>query len=284
MSNRKTSESQPGDVTREQLDAVLSALDSAEQRLASMERQLQHTERLATMGTLVGSVAHEFNNILTPIMSYAQLALSEPGDAELTRKALERAYQGAERAARVASTMLGFSRNADEPSACLVDDALEVALETARLDTKHERITLEQEIAGSLCAGIAGLSLQQVLINLLLNARHAIVPEGGTIRVVGERSTWNIEGEDRPTVVLRVSDTGCGIDDDTLATLFTPYQTGPTRSGSGLGLSICKRLVERSGGRISVETMVGEGSTFVIELPEGDSSLLKRPISGASAA
>ncbi len=273
--------------TRVELDRVLEALERTEARLHAMERQLAQAERLATLGTLVGAVAHEFNNLLTPVMSYAQLALSDPTDTDLARKALERAYKGAERAARMSATMLGFGRDSDEPQACMVAESVAIAIETARMDALHEPLELQIDVETDLCAGIACLSLQQVLVNLLLNARHAITPGPGTIRVVGACSTWNIDGGVEDCCTIAVTDTGCGIDAHTLETLFTPYQSGPTRNGkrgTGLGLSICKRLIESVGGSIDVQSEMGHGTTFTLHLPLGDAALLAREPAKTSAA
>jgi len=274
-------------ITKSELERIVAALERAEERIASLEHELAHAERLATLGTLVGAVAHEFNNILTPVMSYAQLALSAPEDGALTQKALDRAYRGAERAARVSSTMLGFSRNSEEPSACLVTEALDAAIETARLDAYHERVELVREVPDDLCAGIACLALQQVLINLLLNARRALGSNGGTITVRAERSTWNADADESGGVHLHLIDDGCGIDDKTQRTLFTPFKSAvPNRAtrGTGLGLAICKRLIESAGGRIGVASQVGVGTTFTIDLPEGDASLVRRATADTSAA
>ncbi|GAB4516728.1 MAG: ATP-binding protein [Phycisphaerales bacterium] len=287
MPQQDSTQPQDAGVSRAELDRVLAALERAESRLESMELQLNQAERLATLGTLVGAVAHEFNNLLTPIMSYAQLALSAPDDAELTRKALERAYKGAERAARVSATMLGFGRAGNEPSACMVRETLHEAIETARLEAAHERIELVVDVPEDLCAGMACLSLQQVLVNLLLNARRAIGNGGGTITVRASRSTWNHSDHEDACCVIEVGDTGCGIDDDTMATLFTPYQPGPVRNherGTGLGLSICKRLVDSAGGRIDVESEVGAGTVFRVTLPIGEPSSLKHASASTSAA
>ena len=271
----------------DELEHVLVALEKAEERLAMMERQLAHAERLATLGTLVGGVAHEFNNLLTPVMSYAQLALSDPSDTELTKKALERAYRGAERAARVASSMLGFGRSGHEPEVCRVRDAMDAALETARLEATHERIALITDVPDDLYAGLACLSLQQVFVNLFLNARHAIRPEAGTISVSAQRSTWNTDDSEAPCCKITVADSGCGIEPEILSTLFTPYQTGPERNGTpgtGLGLSICERLVRGVGGQINVQSTIGKGTKFTILLPLGDATQAEQAHTGTSAA
>ena len=292
MSGRESSPTGERAVPNEELDRVLRALDLAEERLRDMERQLEQAERLATMGTLVGVVAHEFNNLLTPIMSYAQLAMSAPADEQLTRKALERAYKGAERASRVASSMLGFGKGIDEPAACLVREALREAVDTTRLNARHEHIELTVDIEDGLCAAITPLSLQQVFVNLLLNARKAMGQERGGITVEGRRSTWNTD--DRPTHALHddksceviVRDTGPGIPADIMRTLFTPYRSGDRRrpGGTGLGLTICKRLIESAHGTISVVSTPGEGAAITITLPAGATSLLETREHPSSAA
>ncbi|MEM1423481.1 MAG: HAMP domain-containing sensor histidine kinase [Planctomycetota bacterium] len=271
--------------TSADLDRVVGALERAEVRLRDMQRQLDQAERLATMGTLVGVVAHEFNNLLTPIMSYAQLAMSSPDDAELTRKALDRAYHGAERASRVAASMLGFGKGVDEPDACLVERAVEDAIDTARLNARHERIELTIDVEPGLCAGISPLSLQQILVNLLLNARKAIGQQPGAIRISAACSTWNTDSQTADACVVRVSDTGPGVPAELLDTLFTPYRSGSTTaSGTGLGLTICKRLVEAVGGTIEVGTGDEGGASFTVTMPMGDPALLENGGPRISAA
>ncbi len=257
------------------LDRVLAALDAAEKRLMAVEQELAHAERLAALGTLTSAVAHEFNNLLTPVMSYAQLALQSPDDHELARKALQHACSSAERASRVASSMLGFATDPDAPAAAFLDQIIDETLEMMLTDVSKDAITLEREIEGACWLHISPIALQQVLMNLLLNARQAIRPEPGTIRITAERSTWNNAQAYR----IRVQDSGCGMSPKVAERIFEAFRTGPSRNGrkgTGLGLAISKQLIEQRGGSIEVESELGVGTCFTIMLPAVDPATMNQ--------
>jgi signal transduction histidine kinase len=190
------------------LDALAAKLAAAEGELAQLRAGLEHSQRLATLGTLAALIAHEFNNILTPVQSYAQMALSAPGDVALTRKALERAEAGASRAAQVSAAILNLARDefadlavvgssgggggtgsgAQAGSAARarlaargeafhvapVREAVEAALSCLARDLGKERIELELAV-GDERAAIRPVALQQVLLNLILNARKSML-------------------------------------------------------------------------------------------------------------
>jgi signal transduction histidine kinase len=251
---------------------------------AGSERE--RIERLATLGTLAGAIAHEVNNLLTPVMSYAQMALASPEDAELCAKALQKAVEGAERASAAASSILGFIRG-DEVNAVHVGHALRDALGCLARDPSKDGITLEVRVPEDAWAAIAPVRLQQVLLNLLLNARKAIVPRPGLIEVTAECSTWNTPtGTPCDGVEIVVRDTGCGMDAGLVERAFEPFVRGGERggqgagSGTGLGLPICRRIIEDSGGTIALESAPGLGTTVRIRLPRADASLLQRTDEG----
>lgn len=255
------------------LERVLEALDAAETRLAQVEQQLAHAERLATLGTLTSAVAHEFNNLLTPVLSYAQLALQSPGDPELVQKALKHACTGAQRASRVASSMLGFAADPDTPPISFLDQVVDETLEIMLGDLKKDAITFERDIPDGCWLHISPIALQQVLLNLFLNARQAIRPHRGTIRVEAASST----SAGGPAYRVCVGDTGCGMEESVCDRIFEAFQTGPSRNGrkgTGLGLSISKHLVEQHGGTIEVESKPGAGTRFTITLPAIDPETL----------
>lgn len=257
---------------------------------------MARTERLATLGEIAGLIAHEVNNLMTPIRSYAQMAIAKPGDADLSAKALRKAFEGAGKAARVASTMLQLS---DDPRFDLLDgpakeesadpqEAFEQALHCLAWEPLTDRIEVVKEVAGGMKVAMSPTALQQVLLNLILNARNAM-PRGGTLTfrsgpdphddsanedasrkgssdgpLVGVGSTWNM-------VRLELADTGCGIAPERIKTVFEPFETrgpdGKPGGGSGLGLTVCKRLIERVGGTIEVDSVPGEGACFRLLLP-----------------
>lgn len=258
---------------------LMSEIESLQSRLHELEREVEQSQRLATLGTLVGAVAHEFNNLLTPVMSYAQLALARPDDPNLTHRALTKAVEGTQKASKAASSILGFLQDSDG-ELVNVRTAIEDALTCLAREPQKDGIQLEIDVPGTLWARIRPVALEQVLLNLLINARRAILPGRGSIRIQAECSTWNIpEGEAaggccEKCIRIRFSDTGCGMDRALLERIFQPFVRGPRREGSGpstgLGLAISRRLVEEAHGEITVESEPGRGTTFTIALPAGE--------------
>ncbi len=250
----------------------------------------ERTERLATLGTLAGAIAHEFNNLLTPVMSYAQMALSSPEDRELATKALQKAVEGAERAAAAASSILGFIRG-DEVHMVHVGHALRDALGCLAREPVKDGIQLEVDVPEDAWVAMSPVRLQQVLLNLLLNARKAIMPHAGTIAVIARCSTWNTppttthapEAQRRGVVEIVVRDTGCGMPESLVARAFEPFVRtrsvggAPGSQGTGLGLSICHRIIEDSGGMITIESVEGEGTTVRIVVPHVDPGAVDMP-------
>ncbi|MFN7022716.1 MAG: hypothetical protein ACK4WH_15540, partial [Phycisphaerales bacterium] len=184
---------------------LLDRVDDVQSRIDQLNAMLEHSERLATLGTIAALIAHEFNNLLTPVMSYAQMALERPDDRELCLKALRKSASGAERAAAIASAILGFARDdgrldtgrgvgvggSDVPRgtscACDVRRAVDEALSCLARDLGRDGIRLEVKVEEGLRAGMKPVALQHVVLNLVLNARNAMIPGGGTLTIRGRR-------------------------------------------------------------------------------------------------
>ncbi len=220
--------------------------------------------RMATLGTLACMLAHEMNNLLTPVLSYAKLALDAPADTRMGRRAHENAIRGVEACNAMAESILGFARQDSDGPADL-RACVDQALRCMPRDLSKDGVALEVEIPEGATASISTTALVQILLNLVLNARDAM-SAGGRLTIRAERSTWNT-GE--PGVRLSVSDTGCGIDTESLDSIFNVFVSGSGATGCGLGLAICRRLLEEVGGSIRVESRVGEGATFLLDLPAG---------------
>lgn len=251
--------------------------------------------RLATLGTLAASLAHEVNNILTPVLSYAQLALASPEDAELTRKALLRAVDCTAKAAQIGSAMLGFVRVEGLHSGstgCSVVQTVSDAVACLGRDMSKDGVELRCRIDPGHMVAMDHVSLQQVVLNLLLNAREALRGRRGAIEIEslgdsggrpfgspsdggGPAHPANAPARSTGNITLRIRDTGPGMRPDLVERLFTPFVSsrssvpgGSERTtGTGLGLSVCRFLIERAGGRIGVASRLGEGTTFEIVLP-----------------
>jgi signal transduction histidine kinase len=231
-----------------------------------LRQQLLQAQRLSSVGALASSVAHEFNNILTTIINYAKMAQRPTTDDKSRAQCLERILKGSQRAATIISSMLGFARNNGtqrEPTD-IVAMVEEVLLLTDKDLSKH-RIQVEKKYDGRPEAYVVPGQLEQVLLNLIINARQAM-PRGGRLRVEVRQNTAT------QMVEIRITDTGTGISPDRLRLIFEPFYTTKEpdehgHGGTGLGLSVCRQIIEQHHGRIRVESVVGRGSTFTVKMP-----------------
>ena len=244
--------------------AAATARHAAE--VADLRRQLLEARKQASLGELLGTTTHEFNNALTTILNYARMGLRHRDQA--TRdKALERILSAGTRAAKITSSVLSMSRSRSsrfEPVdlAVLAEDVL-VLLEREMM---KYRVQVEREFSPVPRVSANPGQLQQVLINLLVNARQAM-PQGG--RLILRLSHDAVTG----LVDLMVRDTGCGMPPDVMRRMFEPHFTtkaGPDetgKGGSGMGLASCREIIEAHRGRIRVESAPGKGTAMTIRLP-----------------
>jgi len=204
------------------------------------------------------------NTPLTGISSYTQMLLEERTPEDPEYPVLKKIEQQAFRAAGIASSLLNFSRQRDGDYQPL--DIAEMMSETLELFQPHlrgRRIELVRRVDGPLCRvnGNRG-RLQQVLMNLLLNAVDAM-PDGGTVTVAAHTDTGRVQ--------IEVSDTGCGIPPEHLDRIYDPFfTTKPRGQGTGLGLSVSYGIVKEHSGTLLAESSPGEGSRFVVSLPVVD--------------
>ena len=231
-----------------------------------LRQQLLQAQKLSSVGAIASSVAHEFNNILTTIINYARLGLRNPQDEASRTQALEKILKGSQRAAAVIASMLGFARNGstqrqDTDLAALVEELLVLT----EMDLSKHRIHGEKRFHGRPRALVVPSQIEQVLLNLIINARQAM-PRGGHLRLEVRENTA------QALVEIKVADTGAGIPPDRLRMIFEPFFTTKEpddegHGGTGLGLSVCRQIIEQHQGRIRVESLVGKGSTFTLKLP-----------------
>lgn len=231
-----------------------------------LRQQLLQAQRLSSVGALASSVAHEFNNILTTIINYAKLGLRAEDDPAARAQALEKILKGSQRAATIIHSMLGFARNTTTHRAMTdIVGLVEEVLVLAEKDLSKHRVQLETKFAGRPQAPVVAGQIEQILLNLVINARQAM-PRGGRLRIEVR------ENPQAQMVEIRVTDSGVGIAPDQLRLIFEPFYTTkePDEHGSGgtgLGLSVCRQIIEQHQGRIRVESLVGKGSTFTVKLP-----------------
>lgn len=239
---------------------VVSARDLSEER--RVEEHLRQAEKLAALGELVAGVAHEVNNPLTGISAFAQLLLEDELDAE-QHESVRMIKREADRAVGVIRDLLVFARKAPAREALV--DINDVLHRTLRLRTYHLSAA-GIDVVVDLEEGLPGLrgddhKLQQVVLNLLVNAEHAMqLADRRELRV----RTWR----ERDRIVLEVADTGTGMTPEVRAHIFEPfYTTKPEGAGTGLGLSVSYGIVQAHGGTIDVESAPGVGTVFRISLP-----------------
>lgn len=242
-------------------------LEDANAVLRATRQQLITSEKLAVAGQLTAGVAHEINNPIAVIQGNLDVARQILGPAaEPVRHELRLIDEQVRRIYLLTNRLLQFIRPEEFAGNMERLDVGEVAagcLDLVRHLMKGPEIRIEQDWQATRRVRISRGELQQVVVNLLTNAIHAM-PEGGTLTLATR--DWDGHG-----VTLHVCDTGRGIREEDLPNLFNPFFTTKKQMGTGLGLSISYALVERYGGRITVESTVGQGAEFIVWLREDGS-------------
>lgn len=225
------------------------------------EAQLRQSERMQAMGLLAGGVAHDFNNYLTVILNFADLSL-ESNPSEEIRQMLVEIRKAGLLASEMSRHMIDFSRRQVAPPQRI--NLNNIIMDQQRL--LHSALGKQIEMKLQLTSGLPDVladigSLEQILMNLVLNARDAI-PDMGKVTI----RTLPIENATK--VLLEITDTGQGIDDASKAKLFHPFfTTKEPDKGTGLGLASVQRLMHKMGGSINVESQLGQGTTFRLVFP-----------------
>ena len=250
----------------------------AEATRARLEAQLHQAERLESIGRLAGGVAHDFNNLLTPMLVYTEMALQGLPEGSPVRKQIAQVHDSAEHAAALTKQLLAFGRRQ-----LLEPRSLDLNQELRKFEKMIRRLVREDiELSFELDPGLGRVradasEMQRIFMNLALNAADAM-PEGGRLTLATENRELGLDtsppsSDGSPPlqgafVMLRVSDTGQGMDEQTLAKVFEPfYTTKPTGHGTGLGLPTAYGIVTQHGGRLSVRSRPGQGTTFEVLLP-----------------
>jgi signal transduction histidine kinase len=236
------------------------------QQNKELEARLAKLQALANLGTISAIVAHEINNILMPLGNYAQVALNNPHDKDLVEKALQKTVHNSARASEILESMLAVvNGEAMEKRQCRLKQLVEEVFSCIGRDFEKDKLKVKMNIPEELDIVAVPVQMQQVLMNLILNGREAMMPAGGTLHINAR--------QEQDSVVIDVSDTGCGIEQENMDKLFEPFFTTKTpqspaaRVGSGLGLVFCKEIVNSHNGSIEVKSSPGNGTTFKITLP-----------------
>jgi len=249
---------------------LLQKLAAADEQACFLDEKLVQSQKLASIGELSAGIGHEINNplgIISQETEWMQHLLKQIGErdskevAEL-RDSLKEVLHQVDRCREITQNLLDFARR-KEPvfQEVNVNKLIEDLSKLVEKEAILHQIEILREFQQDLpLVQTDAPSLRQVVLNLLTNATHA-VQKDGKIRIATKRSQ-------NGSVDIIVEDTGCGIPKDHLAKIFDPFfTTKPEGKGTGLGLSICHGIVDKLGGRISVRSEVGKGSTFVVTLP-----------------
>ncbi len=254
------------------------ARDITERR--RLEEELLQSQKMDAVGRLAGGIAHDFNNILTVIVGYSDLLVSQIADTQPQHKHLVQIRKAADFAAALTGQLLAFSRRqALNPRVFTLDETVR-DLQKILQRVIGEDIKIETDLRAKQGQVKADPSqIEQVLLNLCVNARDAM-PRGGSIRIATAEIAYALDDPDSETsmpageyVKMTIADTGSGIPPDVLKHIFEPFFTTKEKGhGTGLGLSTCYGIVKQSGGFISLKTAVDAGTTFSIYLPRVDPS------------
>lgn len=251
-------------------------IKAAEKERKSLLEQLHQAKKMETVGRMAGGVAHDFNNIITVIMGYAEIGLVNLSSGDNAAKnELEIILDTAHKAARLSSQLLEFSsKKRIEPQVLELNEVIEDSRQLIE-SLMSDEVELDIRLGSSLWSIKFDCSqLEQVLLNLALNAKDAITANG-KFSIVSENivlsfvEVINLGLSDQCEYVkLTVSDTGCGIDPGVLEYIYDPFfTTKDTGKGTGLGLSTVFTAIKQNKGQIVVNSVVGEGTSFVIYLP-----------------
>ncbi|WP_129627536.1 response regulator [Candidatus Oscillochloris fontis] len=236
-----------------------------------LEQQLIQSEKLSAIGQLVAGVAHELNNPLTSVSGYAQLTLRNKDLAPETRQDIEQIHAQSERAAKIVQNLLIFAReHTPERSAVAINEVLRSSLALQAYQSRVDNIAVHLDLDPDLAMTIADPhQLQQVFLNLITNARHAMVERGGSgTLTLRTRVLPPQELGQEPMIHIEVGDTGVGIPERNLRKIFNPFfTTKPIGQGTGLGLSICFGIIKEHEGQIWAESQPGVGTRVYIALP-----------------
>jgi signal transduction histidine kinase len=261
---------------------------SLQRQVEILKQQLAQAQKLTALGELVGTTTHEFNNVLMTIINYAKLGMRHKDNAT-REKAFEKILIAGNRAAKITNTVLGLARgrSASQEPTDLVQ-LVENTMVLLQREMNKYRIAVETHFQPIPQAYVNGNQIQQVLLNLLINARQAM-PKGGRLSIRLSHDTEN------DMIDLVVRDYGCGIAPESLPRIFDSFFTtksGPDatgKGGTGLGLSMCREIIEAHHGRIRVDSTVGKGTAFTLKLPTvtkatGRQSVPAAPLGSHAAA
>ncbi len=235
-------------------------------RLENLQQQLMQSQKLGAIGALSSSITHEFNNILMTVINYAKMGMRHR-DPTTRDKAFDRILNAGQRASKITTGMLAFARaKGDRREPLSLAQLTREVLVLVEKDLQVHRVQLATNLLDDPYAEVNAGQVQQVLLNLIINARQAM-PNGGVLTI-----TVHANDEDQMAEVA-IRDTGSGIPADKLPHIFKAFYSTKTvdaqgQGGTGLGLAMCKDVIDSHRGRIRVESAEGEGTCFTLRFPQ----------------
>ena len=241
----------------------------------SLQKQLLQAQKMEAIGTLAGGIAHDFNNLLQVTLGYSEFLLQEKETADPDYQDLLKIFQAARNGAELVQRLLTFSRRVESQPLPLDLNQQVLQVETLLRRTIPKMIDIRLDLAEDLARVNADpVQMEQVIMNLVVNARDAM-PDGGiltieTRNVCSDDEYCRLIGGSKPTdcVLVAVSDTGCGMNEEVIEHIFEPfYTTKELTRGTGLGLAMVYGIVQQHQGHVRCESQIGTGTTFTILLP-----------------
>ncbi|HKI49809.1 MAG TPA: PAS domain S-box protein, partial [Desulfobacteria bacterium] len=256
-----------------------------EEKRRRLETQLQQAQKMESIGTLAGGIAHDFNNILSVIIGYAELALDDVDKDSLIENRLQEIYSAGNRAKELVKQILAFARQSEEKVKPIqVDTIVKEVLKFIR-SSIPTTIEIEQNIVSKSLIMGNSTQVHQILMNLCTNAAQSMENDGGILKVsltdvtfegATNRKDLNLKSGDY--LKIEISDTGTGIAPDIVGSIFEPYfTTKAPGEGTGMGLAMVHGIVETYGGKITLDSTRGKGTTFAVYLPISGKRQADRP-------
>jgi signal transduction histidine kinase len=244
----------------ERFNSMIERIREANEELKKTHEKLVQSEKLASIGILAAGVAHEINNPLGGIFNCINILKQNGNNPELRDKYLDLVNEGLERIETTVNKLLWMSRKAEHaPVDMNIRNSTESVYSFVEYKIKKGKIEFRNEVPDDLRFIVDAHDFQQLILNLFINAIHAM-KNGGTLQIKGRR--------ENSAIIIEVIDNGCGIETENISKIFDPfYTTKPTGEGTGLGLWLTYEIVKNYNGEISVESEVGKGSRFIMKFP-----------------
>jgi signal transduction histidine kinase len=262
-----------GRIVHLQIAFDVTQFKELEKKQKKAEEQLRQAQKMEAIGNLAGGIAHDFNNLLASIIGFTELAIGEVQKGTSLESSLQEVYSAGQRAKDLVKQILAFARQSDEERSPIQPGIVAKEIQKFIRSTIPSTIDICHHIESE--AWIMGnvTQIHQVLMNLCTNAAHAMEDAGGVLEisvkdVILEKEALSAEIRPGAYVEIKVTDTGIGIPPEIVESIFDPYFTtkGPGE-GTGLGLAMAQGIVESYGGKITVESQLGKGTTFTLYLP-----------------